>query len=150
MATQKGRNWSSGDIVTAANLSSIERGVSAVTEEYTPTTWANGNTVTAAALNNIEQGIVNAGSSSDFSTAEVTLVNDGSLTLPVTQEADPSQEAPAYLMVVPQALEAGTYSVPLYKGSLIVSIPTDATVSGNIQHVGMGYLITGDCTITIS
>lgn len=72
MATQKGRNWSSGDIVTAANLGSIERGVSAVAEEYTPTTWANGNTVTAAGLNNIEQGIVNAGGgSSDFSIAHV-------------------------------------------------------------------------------
>ena len=60
MATQKGRNWSSGDIVTAANLSSVERGVSAVSSLYEPTTWANGDTVTAAALNNIEQGIVNA------------------------------------------------------------------------------------------
>lgn len=60
MATQKGRNWSSGDIVTAANLSSVERGVSAVSSVYEPTTWANGDTVTAAALNNIEQGIVNA------------------------------------------------------------------------------------------
>ena len=60
MATQKGRNWSSGDIVTAANLSSVERGVSAVSSSYEPTTWANGDTVTAAALNNIEQGIVNA------------------------------------------------------------------------------------------
>lgn len=60
MATQKGRNWSSGDIVTAANLSSVERGVSAVSSAYEPTTWANGDTVTAAALNNIEQGIVNA------------------------------------------------------------------------------------------
>ena len=61
MATQKGRNWSSGDIVTAANLSSVERGVSAMAEEYTPTTWSNGDTVTAAALNNIEQGIVSGG-----------------------------------------------------------------------------------------
>ena len=60
MATQKGRNWSSGDIVTAANLSSVERGVSAVSSLYEPTTWANGDTVTAAALNNIEQGIINA------------------------------------------------------------------------------------------
>ena len=151
MATQKGRNWSSGDIVTAANLSSIERGVSAVAEEYTPTTWANGNTVTAAALNNIEQGIANAGGgSSDFSTAEVTVVNGGMITLPVTQEADPSQEVPAYLMVVGQMLEAGTYSVPLYKGGLMIDLPIGATVSGNIQEAGMGYLITGDCTITIS
>ena len=78
MATQKGRNWSSGDIVTAANLSSIERGVSAVAEEYTPTTWANGDTVTAAALNNIEQGIVNAGGgSSDFSLAKMSIAVDG-------------------------------------------------------------------------
>lgn len=259
MATQKGRNWSSGDIVTAANLSSIERGVSAVAEEYTPTTWANGNTVTAAALNNIEQGIANASGSetwvtlteesvttiveegepaaynslayselitadtikvifngtkytcnkitnnnrtyyggvgeqgpdfseypfvvvsgtapsgsynnfvtesagtysikievpqengsSDFSTATVTVVNGGMITLPVTQEADPSHEAPAYLMVVGQALEAGTYSVPLYKGGLMIDLPIGATVSGNIQETGMGYLITGDCTITIS
>ena len=61
MATQTGRNWSSGDIVTAANLSSIERGVSTLAEDYTPTTWANGDTVTAAALNKIEQGVVDAG-----------------------------------------------------------------------------------------
>lgn len=61
MATQTGRNWSSGDIVTAANLSSVERGVSTLAEDYTPTTWANGDTVTAAALNKIEQGVVDAG-----------------------------------------------------------------------------------------
>ena len=77
MATQKGRNWSSGDIVTAANLSSIERGVSAVAEEYTPTTWANGDTVTAAALNNIEQGIANAGGSGlDIPHLEVKVINN--------------------------------------------------------------------------
>ena len=75
MATQKGRNWSSGDIVTAANLSSIERGVSAVAENYTPTTWANGNTVTAAALNNIEQGIANAGGGSTHGSPVVLWVN---------------------------------------------------------------------------
>ncbi len=78
MATQNGRSWSSGDIVTAANLSSIERGVSTLTEEYTPTTWANGDTVTAAALNNIEQGIVNAGGgSSDLNVAKMSIAVDG-------------------------------------------------------------------------
>ena len=82
MATQKGRNWSSGDIVTAANLSSIERGVSAVAEEYTPTTWANGDTVTAAALNNIEQGIVNASSGDSW----VTLTEE-SVTTAIEQGA---------------------------------------------------------------
>ena len=71
MATQKGRNWSSGDIVTAANLSSVERGVSTLAENYTPTTWANGDTVTAAALNKIEQGVVDAGYH-DFDLATIT------------------------------------------------------------------------------
>lgn len=75
MATQKGRNWSSGDIVTAADLGSIEQGVSAVAEEYTPTTWANGDTVTAAALNNIEQGIANAGGGGSW-----TVLTDESVT----------------------------------------------------------------------
>lgn len=71
MATQKGRNWSSGDIVTAANLGSIERGVNTLAEDYTPTTWANGDTVTAAALNKIEQGVVVAGYH-DFDLATIT------------------------------------------------------------------------------
>lgn len=99
--------------------------------------------------NKVEIGASSGGGSSDFSTAQVTLVNGGMVTLPVTQEADPSQGVPAYLMVVGQVLEAGTYSVPLYKGGLFVGLP-GATVSGNIQQVGMGYFITGDCTITIS
>lgn len=54
------RNWSSGDIVTATNLGSIERGVNAVSSMYEPTTWENGDVFTAEKLNNIEQGIENA------------------------------------------------------------------------------------------
>ncbi len=80
MATQKGRNWSSGDIVTAANLSSIERGVSAMAEEYTPTTWANGDIVTVETLNNIEQGIVSGINSAgaDSTAIEYFIIGNGS------------------------------------------------------------------------
>jgi hypothetical protein len=156
MATQKGRNWSSGDIVTAANLSSIERGVSAVAEEYTPTTWANGNTVTAAGLNNIEQGIVNAGGSSDLSTATLTLVDnigDGvDLGMPYITEANAWYEGqPAGIYCSFQTYESGNYTVPLYKGSLVIEVVYQITTSGDIANmVDNIYIITGDCTITIS
>ena len=164
MATQKGRNWSSGDIVTAANLSSIERGVSAVAEEYTPTTWANGDTVTAAALNNIEQGIVNAGGgSSDFSIATVTfggygedpVVMHGALaTLVQVQGEDDG----IYISVPSGDFASGDEcQLILYKGRAYIIIETEATltVSGNITSEGevgayeYGYIVTGDCTITI-
>lgn len=158
MATQKGRNWSSGDIVTAANLSSIERGVSAVAEEYTPTIWANGNTVTAAALNNIEQGITNAGGgSSDFSTATVTLVNntDGYAVLEFpkvaslpsgtyTTASSPDGDPHATEEVVIALAEDGCVVLPVgITGNIAVS--GDATIGDR----GM-IIITGDCTITIS
>lgn len=170
MATQKGRNWSSGDIVTAANLSSIERGVSAVTEEYTPTTWANGNTVTAAALNNIEQGIANAGDgSSDFSTATVTLINGTSsnrcVLIPRTSEAFLPFEPYSFVSCFVSLLPSGTTEVTavLYKGSCKIkegasgdqlnAVPvatTFAVTSGSAELVTGGVIITGDCTITIS
>ena len=153
MATQKGRNWSSGDIVTAANLSSIERGVSAVAEEYTPTTWANGDTVTAAGLNNIEQGIVNAedGGSSDFSTAQVTISTneetaDGLFIVFVESDN----------LYISNGVEPGIYTVPLYKGVLStfyygtnynrVSVTGDITM----DYMYGDIVITGDGTITIS
>ena len=157
MATQKGRNWSSGDIVTAANLSSIERGVSALAEEYTPTTWANGNTVTAAGLNNIEQGIVNGGSS-DFSTAQMMIINNTEyfVTFPSPQcleENALGSGSPAMIYLYADRIEPATtktIKAPLYKGGLYL-ISTNATsVSGNATLMNDDVLVTGDCTITIS
>ena len=152
MATQKGRNWSSGDIVTAANLSSIERGVSEVAEEYTPTTWANGNTVTAAGLNNIEQGLVNAGSgSSDFSTATVSFDGNGEGTVDMygalaTDGIDSSS------MPYGDFVSGDECQLILYKGTafIVIEAASTPTVSGNITSEGDGnYTVTGDCTITI-
>lgn len=156
MANYTARNWSSGDIVTAANLSSIERGVSAVAEEYTPTTWANGNTVTAASLNNIEQGIANAGGSSDFSTAQVT----------ITDNTTQGQNIQVPWVIDSQGMQAAggvrgtqgsgsvdSYDIILYKGKCILVCNPFYTVttSGSVEELdGGSYLITGDCTITIS
>ena len=155
MATQKGRNWSSGDIVTAANLSSIERGVSAVAEEYTPTTWANGNTVTAAGLNNIEQGLVNASGSSDFSTATVELFNGTGnrnirVDIPFIGEAFDGQPPRATSGIILE--DETSINAILYKGYCIISVSSiyAMTGTGSIATDGNYAEITGDCTITIS
>lgn len=160
MATQKGRNWSSGDIVTAANLSSVERGVSAVSSLYEPTTWANGDTVTAAALNNIEQGIVNAGSgSSDFSIVTVTvtnniLTNDVELNIPIAFEDEPSFASASAFIESSQTI---IIPVILYKGlayanynSNASNIDVDATGDIVVDGQYKELQITGNGTITIS
>ena len=163
MATQKGRNWSSGDIVTAANLNLIERGVSAVAEEYTPTTWANGNTVTAAALNNIEQGIVNAGGGSgsgDFSTATIRFINSGgsgtSYTVTIAEIIDESGSSGIFYDEETVVGER-TAVVPLYKGTYCfdpmlgtnnADYSVMPTCTGDAEFTPDGFIITGDCTIT--
>lgn len=148
MADYTAREWSNGDIVTAVNLGSIERGVSIMAEGYTPTTWSNGDIVTAIKLNNIEQGIVNGdsgGDSSDFSIAEVTLIraNDDYCLLPII--IDNIINCNNYLF--PQG--TSTWQVPLYKGAIEVYIDGDITVSGSATFVDSVLTITGDCTITI-
>lgn len=168
MATQKGRNWSSGDIVTAANLNSIERGVSAVAGEYTPTTWTNGNTVTAAALNNIEQGIANAGSgSSDFSTASVGISFAGDDVF-LAFSGQTYKEELGVMSVDALLLDSqtgeylidkefdnpttATVSIVMIKPSFTMSFFGDVAVTGNASVISEdgAILITGDCTITIS
>ena len=151
MATQKGRNWSSGDIVTAANLSSVERGVNTLAEDYTPTTWANGDTVTAAALNNIEQGIVD-GSSSDFNTAQLIYSGIGQVALP-TIHISRIYDDGVNKGTAAAISDAGTYDVVLYNGvayGYADNILDSVLVDGAIEYDDGDITITGDCTITIS
>ena len=151
MAEQTARNWSSGDIVTAANLKSIERGVSAMAEEYTPTTWTNGNTVTAAGLNNIEQGIVNAGG-----IATATLTYSAQNSTPFNLYAPIINETYAEMSGVSEGFDASsnpqTVDILLYNGASYVHIDNTITsMSGDIEEDEDGYyFITGDCAIIIS
>ena len=89
------------------------------------------------------------GGSSDFSTAEVTVVNGtgqdvrGAFisTLPFEPPIDTT---------FPTALLSN--NVVLYKGNAVVMVEAEvASISGDIVDMGDNiYLITGDCTITIS
>lgn len=92
------------------------------------------------------------GGSSDFSTAEVTLIqkeaSQRGLLLPsISNDTFELQE-----------YQSGIHTVPLYKGSLFImdmsNLGIIESVSGDIEELGEGkdyyYRIFGDCTITIS
>lgn len=107
-------------------------------------------------INNVEGG----GGSSDFSTAEVTVVNntsyDGVLGTGATvfEENGYYEGMPALtqaeLYIEPNSTM--TYTMALYKGNAILRLQnTASSTSGNITQIdGPLYMVTGDCTITIS
>ena len=94
------------------------------------------------------------GGSSDFSTAEVTIINTsaeyantlkGSIVIDSGSEFGTTYEMD---IAVGQTITA---NVIMYKGNSLVFISDVETLSGAIQSIGGNrYLITGDCTITIS
>lgn len=90
------------------------------------------------------------GGGGDFSTAEVTVNGDLSIydcILPYCADVG----AGDMLYCAPYPFANDTYAIALYKGQCAVVIEGVASVSGNITSMGNNYyLITGDCTITIS
>lgn len=95
-----------------------------------------------------------SGGSSDFSTAEVIVINTTSNS--VTASAVSVMDTPVSAIVPFNSIGGNSnrsYIVPLYKGLCsweITSGDVSVSVSGNISYED-GYVdITGDCTITIS
>lgn len=100
------------------------------------------------------------GEDSDFSTAQVTLigknVSHGDVYLPITQDGGDGMPDTAFFRVNFEGNQQHTYNAIMYKGATVGLIANAARYSiesiiGNAQDMGNGYfLITGDCTITIS
>lgn len=101
----------------------------------------------------LAEGGGGGGGSSDFSTAEVTIVDntERNILLPFIVD-DEEQELHTILNLGISG--SGSYTVPLYKGSLTGIINEGSgtvSVSGDITFLpGEIVIITGDCTITIS
>ena len=119
--------------------------------------------------NKVTVNVEGGGGSSDFSTAEVTLVNSANtnlaVMLPVLYEADPPFDPNALVRGALSLLANETFvlNVPLYKGHCLIkkgvsgdridgqTVATTYTVtSGSATSSMEGVDITGDCTITIS
>lgn len=74
-------NWASTDVVTATRMNALEQAVGEIDMSYTPNVWQDGDVLTASKMNALEQAVASGGGggSSDFSTAQVTIVNNTSL-----------------------------------------------------------------------
>ena len=129
--------------------------------EYTPTVWRTGDVITAEKLNNIEEGIANAGGGeSDFSTVEVTVINNTNIaisaSMPAVLEAGAIEPTdPAMISgMMPLLPSEHIITVALYKGVTMVQIgdgTLNISVTGNIEDLTYGGLkITGSGTITIN
>ena len=100
---------------------------------------------------NVEGG----GGSSDFSTATVTFEGEALAAMPliVTTESGSSVDA---ILVSQRAFGNASYPIALYKGNAIIRVTAFEegeviTISGGGESLGDDmYLITGDCTITIT
>lgn len=103
-------------------------------------------------VNNVEGG----GGSSDFSIANVTVINNASDEFQLIMPNIFGNKI--YAFIDSEDFESGdVLQVPLYKGSIVgLSLNSDAelriTGEGNVitSAVGVVIGITGDCTITIS
>ena len=93
--------------------------------------------------------------SSDFTTAELTLDisenNNSQIVVPVVYSQSPSIIATIITNTGPSPAH-DTIIVPLYKGRLVLTGTIDGivSVSGDCEYQQGSFLITGDCTITIS
>ena len=149
--------WQPDDIVTAARMNSLETAVGEMNMSYTPNTWVNGDVITAAKMNALEQAVASGGGSSDFSTAEVTLILGGEMyeaSLVGLPHIDSNSLKDVDLITGDES-ERIVFSVPLYKGVLVTlcagGVYADNVTGGIVMDSETGILtITGDGTITIN
>lgn len=155
--------WEPTDVVTATRMNALEQAVGDMNMSYTPNTWSDGDILSAEKMNALEQAVASGGGSSDFSTAQVTFVNNtgassvASVPNCVEENALGSGSPATVTYFVPtQDATPVVANVPLYKGSCYGFWDTndeqfEISVSGDVALMGGGtILITGDCTITIS
>lgn len=148
--------WQCGDVITADALNKMERGIQDNMSDYVPTEWHCGDTITAEKLNKMEEAIANCGGggSSDFSTAEVTVVNNLPYDVPATVlGAFIDNDALTRLTEFEHG--TSTKECVLYKN--LADVYPDVEENENVSVSGNATIdeynivfITGDCTITIS
>ena len=134
-------------IVTSGELTSVANAIREKNGTNSSLSWPNGF------VSGIGSG---GGGSSDFSTAEVTVVNqknsDISFIMPVIMEAE--DDYPATVLSTTTMLAHSTVHnvAPLYKGEADATTDPGNTIAitGNATNEGEYIFITGDCTITIS
>ena len=146
-------DWMCGDTVTAEKLNKLERGVQDIMSDYVPTVWECGDVITAEKLNKLEQAVADfeGGGSSDFSTAEVTVVNNTNTGVNILGAIIDHDVINGGMIMADNDTHA--IEAVLYKAEGLIIVDDEEatiTVSGDAELDETSVIITGDCTITIS
>lgn len=122
----------------------------------------NGTDIDVAQYALADVNVEGGGGSSDFSTAQVTVVNNSqsdafNFVMCVTMTNEGVSATTGLVLGTPVG-ETEVFNVVLYKGNAHIQFEASdeepsvvITTSGNISDLGGdNYMVTGDCTITIS
>ena len=116
--------------------------------DYVTKTPGNTN---RAVLGGMLDSYAGGGGGGDFSTASVTLTGSGTslntIYMPTIVDGIIGGRVMDYCIIM-----TGVYTVPLGQDGTYITVDADvSSIAGDIEDAGKGhYLITGDCTITIS
>lgn len=132
-----------------------------ITKEITENNTYNASDDGANGYSSVTVNVEGGGGSSDFSTAEVTIIWDDSKpnaellhdNCPMIWRDESDEYAPYLSGTLYSNTSPVVVEVPLYNGKCFWGFPTRGiTPTGNIEEVyeGNGFLITGDGTMTIS
>ena len=146
--------WVRGDTASSERLNKLETAVGEMNMSYSPHTWVTDEDITAARLNALEQGVAaGGGGSSDYSTAELTVIGYNGLTYfqPPIFPCLVNNVLKTSLLVE-QELNEQSYTVPLYKGTAVgLTMVSVMAVSGSVTFDSTTgeITITGNGTITV-
>lgn len=151
--------WESADVVTAVRMNALENAVGDIDMSYTPNVWSDGDILTADKMNALEQAVASGGGggSSDFSTAEVTIISTlpssftSEFLVPMIDDDGTSFSAPS---VIFDGGSTVTANIILYNGLAVGVFDQHTAISsitGNIEaEIGDSLAqISGNGTITV-
>lgn len=103
----------------------------------------------------IDEGLAESyggGGGGDFSIATMTISVGADNSLTVRGALAVEQGGVGASIAGDQYTESGTAEIILYKGMAVVELSTNDTidVSGAIEFMNDSYVVTGDCTVTVS
>lgn len=133
---------------TAAKSGSITAAIDALNDALAGSDQPQAKTIEAAVR---LLGDHIGGGGGDFTTAKATIQNGGQAPIFLSCALDSEQMTASMPLIMPSAAPV-EYTAILYKGKAVLGVQGGTvTSSGSIEDAGQGmYLITGDCTVTVS
>lgn len=135
---------------TAAKSGAITAAIDALNDALAGSDQPQAKTIEQA-VRLLGEHIGGGGGGGDFTTAKATIQNGGQAPIFLSCALDSEQMTASMPLIMPSAAPV-EYTAILYKGKAVLGVQGGTvTSSGSIEDAGQGmYLITGDCTVTVS